>query len=314
MENPMPKVHMGKVNAYVVLIVVAVLLVINAPSPIGASSPDKALATPKATEEACTKNDVVKRLRESLTYDEFDVSYIRVQNEVVLNIWFVDPELDPKAAGASIKKGAALAISDAALMTQQIVSADPCIGELFSYINPIVVDKGYNGWLSGTITPSNVPSNAKPNSTEMQKFEKSIKLGYSRQDKTAVVKKAPKGSCTWAEARKDMLSNQFSPDDPLHSFTYVLDGNGINVYAEFDLTPEIVSNKQMLIALITADTMNVLIPLRCLNPVPDHIYVQVVDINGNYLLVGRMPPDVINEKDAGTVLGKFEVLINGLTK
>lgn len=115
---------------------------------------------PSAT-PSCEVNQVLARLKSIHTYDEIVINYqvVRAAERVsLLNVWFVDPEIDPQASGAKLKESAVLAVRHTAALAHQHATADPCVSTMAAIINPFAVDRNYNGWFSGNIPPSALPA------------------------------------------------------------------------------------------------------------------------------------------------------------
>jgi hypothetical protein len=260
-------------------------------------------ATETATDSAaCNKNQVIAHLKTLITYKEFDITYAGTDQFTALNIWFVDPQLDPNAKTKDILLNAALALHDAAALIQQFVVSDACITTLFDFANPIVVDSHYNGWLSATtVLLSKSVTSPQTGEEGIQAIQKSFKTDFLRDKPAAVFGPAPKNSCTWATVYQNLFTRQFNPKDQLYSFMYILDPTGVNVYVEFDADASLLGSSAAQKAVILADLMDALIEIKCLYPVPDRIIVQAVDANGKYVMLGELPPSALKTSDPSVV-------------
>ncbi|MBI5081887.1 MAG: hypothetical protein HZB17_11350, partial [Chloroflexi bacterium] len=59
---------------------------------------------PPTATPSCPVNPFLKSLKPLIAYAEFDLTYNVILNNRVLNIWFVEPKIDPNAVGDQIAK------------------------------------------------------------------------------------------------------------------------------------------------------------------------------------------------------------------
>jgi hypothetical protein len=240
--------------------------------------------TPRASNTPnCYAEGILAQIRSSITYEEFVVTYniLQIQGRMAsLVIWFVDPEIDPSARGSEIEQNSKLAREHAAIISNQINAENYCVASLFNVINPIVVDRNYNGWFSGEIQPSKLIDENEPSPEQILKIENEFKIGYLRNNPTGVFAEAPTGSCAWKEANAN-LHNHFASTRENVGFYFVLDDEGANVWAQWDGPTDLI--------LMSASLLNVTMELECLYPRPDRVIVIIVDENGIVGLIGVIP-------------------------
>jgi hypothetical protein len=253
--------------------------------------PPPATATPLP----CPVNPFLKSLKPLIAYVEFDLTYNVILNNRALNIWFVEPKIDPNASGDQIAKNASLAQVSAAAVSAKLATGDAkCLSAMVSVINPIVVDRNYNGWFSGIIKLSDASANVPP-----ENKVSAFAVSYLRTKPAAPASAAPAQSCKWTEARAKMQKH-FAPTRENVGFEFVIDETGINVYAQWDGEVDVT----MIPALL-----NVALELRCLHPPIDQLVVIVVDANGKINLIGQTPGSAVRSSNyANDVPNQFKIL------
>jgi hypothetical protein len=227
----------------------------------------------------CNADQTLKNLKQTVTYEEFVVLYQKLQDTSFLVIWFIDPEINPSAKENEISENAQLAIRHAFILSQQLKGSDDCVNRLFNFINPVVVDKNYNGWFSGQVSPSDLPATLPTDDQQLAEYSKLFQTGYLRSKTTAKISSAPAGSCAWQEAKKN-IQNHFSPDRENVAFYFVLDDEGVNVWAQWDSEPEFLQLN------LPASILNIAMEIDCLFPKPDRIIFDAVDQEGEIHVYG----------------------------
>jgi hypothetical protein len=238
---------------------------------------------------------MLKSLKPLVTYTEFDLTYNVILNTRALNIWYVEPKIDPNASGDQIAKNAALAQLSAAAVSAQLATGDArCLGAMVDVINPIVVDRNYNGWFSGTIKLSDAHANLPPEN-KVNVFT----VSYLRTKPTILPAAAPAQSCKWIDARAKMQKH-FAPARENVGFEFVIDETGINAYAQWDGEVDVT----MIPALL-----NVALELRCMHPPIDQLVVIVVNADGKINLIGQTPGSAVRSANyASDVPNQFKIL------
>lgn len=259
---------------------------------------------PTAASLDCNADKLLANLKSLIPYKEFEVNYsnFSIIDVSALNVWFVDPQIEPSAKGRDIEKNAALAIHNAAILSHKLVNSDKCIAKLFKNgINPVVVDRNYNGWFAGMISISSLPSTRNPSDKDLKAVEDAFKTQYLRKVPTQPVTSASNGSCTWPELHAN-IQRHFSTEQPNTSFYLVHDEGGVVVYAQWVVPSGF--NDKTTFAFSVASVQNVLVELSCLHPPVDVLVATGVDNTGDLKFLGRMKHDDIQKQD----IEKLQVL------
>lgn len=254
--------------------------------------PPPLTATPTSS---CPLNQMLKSLKPLIAYAEFDLTYNVFLNNRALNIWFVEPKIDPNASGDQIAKNVALAQLSAAAVSAKLASGDAkCLSSMVGVINPIVVDRNYNGWFSGIIKLSDANANVPP-----ENKVNAFTVSYLRTKPATFASAAPAQSCKWTDARAKMQKH-FAPTRENVGFEFVIDETGINVYAQWDGEIDLT----MLPALL-----NVALEAQCVHPPIDQLVVIVVDADGKINLIGQTPGSAVRSPNyANDVPNQFKIL------
>ena len=248
----------------------------------------------------CQVDSIVARARDAVPYAEFSVLTNRVLDFSFLNIWFVDTSLDPLASGSAIDDNVSVAEDHAIQLAHQLLAGDYCIADEFDVMNPIVVDRDYNGWLSVNFEAQTLAQHEVLDGIIMESIKREMAVGYARQVTTDPRGRqaAPGGSCSWSQAL-DGLWTHFSRERMNVGFYMVIDETGINVYAQWDGPTD---------ALMYASLANVGMELVCLHPAIESLNVTIVDEGGNIKLIGRVAGHIVRANDTGALIGGFEIL------
>jgi hypothetical protein len=259
--------------------------------PTATSTPTPSLTPTLAL--TCHTDEILKKLKSKITYDEFTLLYNEQNGKSTLVFWFVDPEIDPGATGDKIIENANRAIQAGVKVSLQLKSADGCVSGL-DLINPIVVDKNYNGWYSGQIAPRDLPDEEPSNPQQLDDLGKLFEVGFLRDQLADPTSTAPAGSCNWKNANEN-LHNHFASDRENVGFQFVLDGTGTNVWAQWDV-PQDYSEMMILPSI-----MNVAQETKCLWPKPDRLIFIVVNENGTIVTIGILPQPGLQKMDLNAV-------------
>jgi hypothetical protein len=243
----------------------------------------------------CPVNPFLKSLKPLIAYAEFDLTYNVILNNRALNIWFVEPKIDPNASGDQIAKNASLAQVSAAAVSAKLATGDAkCLSAMVSVINPTVVDRNYNGWFSGIIKLSDAVANLPPEN-KVSAFTAS----YLRTKPTTPPSAAPAQSCKWTDARAKMQKH-FAPTRENVGFEFVIDETGINAYAQWDGDVDMTMIPSLL---------NVALESRCVHPPIDQLVVILVDGDGKINIIGQTPGSAVRSQNyANDVPNQFKIL------
>jgi len=248
----------------------------------------------------CTSESVLLTLRNSEPLkellSEFTVDYSTSSGTSYLNIWFVDPNIQPGTSSEDLEENNWTALLHASTISIYAVTLDPCIKSVFDRINPVVVDQGYNGWFSGSVAASLLPETYEPGEEEISEVAEAFEVVYIRQSLPAIPGAPPTGSCNWPEA-KDRMHLHFDQARPNVDFYFVGDEVSRKVTVQWDGS---VTEKKD-IGVIYASITNVAQEIRCLYPVPDYLYIMVHDSSGTIIWMGRLPSAGIQALDLNQV-------------
>jgi hypothetical protein len=237
---------------------------------------------------ACSVESVLNTLRNSDIlpgyFPEYSVNQSRAAGVSYLNIWYVDPAIDLDVNSENLKENLFSARVSASIITIAAQANDPCTALVFDRINPVVVDRAYNGWFSASIPVSLVPENFPPSAQEGVDVVNAFDVVYYRQVAPASILAAPTGSCSWPET-KERLQTHFDPSRSNVDFYFVGDEVSRKVTAQWDgsiNTPEDFDD-------IYETMISTAQELDCLYPAPDFLDVMVLEGDGNMVFYGRLP-------------------------
>lgn len=236
----------------------------------------------------CNADQTILNLREKISYDESVILYNTIQGESFLVVWFVDPNINPMPKESEISQNATLAFADALILSQQVNADNECVGKLFDKVSTIVVDTNYNGWLSGQISVKNLPSSVQTDENQLYEIAKSYEVGYYRDRVTT----PSIATCSWKDA-KQKIQNHFSTERTNIGFYFVLDNEGVNVWAQWDSDPA------SLQVNIPPSLLNIAMEIDCLSP--DRIVFDVVDNTGEMQVIGMWNWSDAKNQDIGKV-------------
>jgi hypothetical protein len=242
----------------------------------------------------CNVDQTLKELKQVIDYDEFALLYQKIQGLSILVVWFVDPELDEAVNESELTSNTQLAVQHAFLLNQKMKAFDNCIERLFSFINPIVVDKNYNGWFSGQIVPTDLPVEAPASDEELNTYTKLYQIGYLRTNLTTKQGTPPSGSCSWPDTRTK-IQNHFAAERENVAFHFVIDETGVNIWAQWDSPEEILQLN------LPASLLNIALELDCLYPEPDRIIFDVIDETGEIRVYGVWEQADMKNQNLGNV-------------
>jgi len=220
-------------------------------------------------------------MRLKLKFADLDMAvlYNTINGVSSLAVWFVDPDINPSAGAGELAENGKLAMRDALALAAKMSASDPCIGQLFQQINPIVVDTGYNGWFSGQISPRDLPGSDVTDEEALDARAEKFDIGFLRDKLTAKATVAPVGTCSWKEAKAGAKMH-FAPTRQNIAFFLVQDDMGVNVWAQWDTKAEYLQYD------LPASILNIAMEMECLHPQPDRIIFEIVDESGEMLFTG----------------------------
>lgn len=272
----------------------------GAPSPTSPTS-DNPTADSGPELSDCEPDDLVDALQASVPYEEFSLSQNVIDEVRNLNLWFVDPSLDPLAQGGDVARNAALARLDAVRVSHILEHGDECIAITFAGLTSTVVDRDYNVWFSGQISPEDLPQTGNPPASELEAASEGFVVGYARTGETSSSSRPPSdaGACSWPEVREGLRSH-FEPGQQNLAFYLVIDDGGVNVWAQWEGPEDEEAFFRDVLALRSE--------LSCLYPPLDTFWGILVDGTGETFLVVAAPGDAIREANDADLLSQLEVV------
>jgi hypothetical protein len=265
-------------------------------------SASAATAVPGQVEvPGCGPNDLVDALRPLVPFSESSLSENSLDGVRNLNIWFVDPALDPLAAGGAIAENTALARLHATRMAHLLNRASECVAAVFAGITTIAVDRDYNVWFSGQIVPASLPQAANPSDGDLGPAVQAFTVGYSRTGETSsgIRPGAETGACLWPEARERLLSH-FAEGRQNLAFYMSIDDDGVNVWAQWDGPADF--------DVLQADLLGLRPELACLYPGLDTFWIVYLDSTGTTQLVLAAAGDVVRDSSDEDFINQLEII------
>lgn len=249
----------------------------------------------------CEPNDIVEALAPLVPYEEFSLSQNSLEGVRNLNIWFVDPELDPRASGEAIGENVKVARLDAARLAHLLNQGSGCLSTAFEGITALVVDREYNSWFTGYIVPASLPQGEDPSDSDLETAAGTFTVGYLRSSETTSSSRPSAGpeACLWPEARERLLGH-FDAGRSNLAFYISIDDGGVNVWGQWDGPPEF--------DLLQADLLALRAELGCLYPAVDSFWTIYVDGAGTTQLVLAVAGDVLRESPDEDFINQLEII------
>jgi hypothetical protein len=155
---------------------------------------------------ACDETVALMQAREYLAGYESSVSWYKSDESKYLRFWVVSTELDPGSTEQdAITANAELAALESARLSDEIYRECSCAKEVFTHLNPMIVDSAYNSWYSSNFGVELFPL---PDNPSQEDYVELLDLN----PETAYVRTAapfasgsetpPDGACTWSELRE----------------------------------------------------------------------------------------------------------------
>jgi hypothetical protein len=274
-----------------------------------ATSAPENLSTPaqpagSATSAACDPAQFLMNLKSVVPYTQVSLSHNVVQGVHYLNLWLVDPDLDPLAEGQAIADNQVAGRTVAARMGIALAMANPCVAQTFGRMLIIVVDKDYNTWYSGDIAPKDASVSGEATDAALVTVSKAFVDSYARSQPTQSIGRAdpPQGACNWAQAR-DNLQSKFGPSTATRAFYFVIDKDGANVWAQWE-GPD----PSKMPDTFVQGTVSVAEQLKCLYPSIDTLWLIYVDPAGKAQLIAAAPGSAVQAADLSGLPGQLQIL------
>jgi len=229
-------------------------------------------STPSTNPNAsvCDVDVVLANLKSvvEFSYSEYEIDFNVVYGISSLAVWFVDPTIDHEATTDSVFDNFVIAGNSGMALSIQLVESDDCVSELFTHVNPIVVDQNYNGWFSGNIPISAINEYIAGNVAEGSLIDSLEEGAFFRRIPPQPSTPAPDGSCTLVEAR-DKILNHFDPDFYNVSLQLIVQEYGeTKFYTQWEGKGNEIN---------VAEMFNVALEIDCLYPEIDLMVITFVD-------------------------------------
>jgi hypothetical protein len=249
----------------------------------------------------CEPGELVDALQASVPYEEFSLSQNVIDEVRNLNVWFVDPALDPLAQGGEVEENTALARFHAAQVSDTLEQMDECVAVTFVGLVGTVVDRDYNVWFSGQVSPEDLPQTENPSDADLEAAGESFVVIYARAEETSSSSRPPSaaGACSWPEVRQG-LRTHFEEGEQNLAFYLAIDDGGVNVWAQWEGPEDQEAFFRDILALRSE--------LSCLYPPLDTFWGILVDDRGETFLVVAAPGDAVREANDADLLSRLEVV------
>lgn len=248
----------------------------------------------KTKAPSCDADQTLKKLKSQIVFDESVLLQYKLFGISYLVAWFVDPEINQAATEGQLAENNELAMHHALILGQELNASDACVSRLFEKISIIVVDKNYNGWFSGEIGPTNLPSTIQLEEEQLDELSSMFEVGYLRNSAPEIMGSAPSGRCDWITA-KENIHNHFSSKRENVGFYLVNDETGVNVWTQWDSPPG------MLMLNLPTSALNIALELDCLFPEPERIVFVIVDETGDVQIIGAWDWESAKNQDLNQI-------------
>lgn len=246
------------------------------PTPLPPASTPTPVPTVPPTLIPPTSIPVCRPSAEDFPYEQFVFTQYILKGSRTLNVWFVNPNIDPQEADFAANLSYATISSLEAVF--YLLAADPCVAELFDTINPIVVDANYNTWFAGVLDPAALSGElaAGDNNALLSAFEQVYAISAPPEPPAP----RPEFACDWSTAQ-DNIWQHFSTARQQVGFYFIIDQDGATVWAQWDGPTDL--------GAVAANLFNITTELGCLHPRPDNLLIIIVDQDANANLIAVIP-------------------------
>jgi hypothetical protein len=255
-----------------------------------------AACTPSAPrDDVCpSRIEILEKLEDIIPYEEYSLTFNTSEEGSAFTLWLVNPSLNSHME-EGLRDAIAKALLEATAVVHQMYKEDVCVGELFDFVNVIIVDPDYVGVFSGVLKLENMPDSEVLSEDELVALVTSFEVDYRLREPMEAFALPPGTMCTWKETREKIARN-FSVSNPNVNFFFVYDALGSTVWAQFLGLLEGETR-----GFATLKVKEIINDLDCLYPAANKINTIVVDGEGKVLLVGSISQ--AKEPSADTVNG-----------
>ncbi|MEN6435937.1 MAG: hypothetical protein ABFD58_08980 [Anaerolineaceae bacterium] len=246
-------------------------------TPLPTNTPSPTITLTQTATQDCSVGNTIENLRRIIPYETYYLSYYSFMGVRFLLYWMVDPAIDPMASTVELKNNFNLGVKHSMELAQKMIREDACIPYLFDVVNPVVVDKYYNGWFSGVFNIKDIPLSELTESDITKLMEFAIDKGMWQRTAITKVREIPSDSCTWNEVLGN-VSRHFYNENNLTFYSLVADNLGVTFTVQTQARDDVDS----IVAY-----MNVAREVTCLKPAVEVIIIVLVDETGEYMDVKR---------------------------
>jgi hypothetical protein len=205
-----------------------------------------------------------------------------------LVVWAVIPDLEPEVDEAGFEAQMEFAVEAATQISRDIVVAHPCVSERYDRINPIIVDRRYRAWFSGSIAPGLLNGAQAAGGDGLLDLAGAYEVGYLLDTppgmSAAASSPALEGACAWPDVLQG-VGRHVDLIPGVEGLYLVVDKIGVNVWAQWIGERDFDREAPKLVQIAAE--------LRCLHPAPDWLWYQVVDAGGRVHTLGRVPGEAL---------------------
>lgn len=228
----------------------------------------------------CSANEVIEELKKEIPYEEFTLTYNSIEGGRHLFFWIVDPSLALTQKDEALEINLESAIQHSIELSHKLKQANICTAYLFATINPIVVDKNYNKWFSGTIDVRDLPAHSQLTEKDIRWAKDAIMnlRGVWQRQTVIDLQQVSVNSCDWNEVQKH-LSMYFSSSS-LNAYYVFADNDHKTFTVQHQVTDK---NEESVVFPNVGEAVS------CFQPSIDTIMIILVDEKGNILSKKQIP-------------------------
>ena len=276
----------------------------NTPTPTPTSTPTNTPTptyTPTVTATptpACDEQIALMQARNFLSDYESAVNWHKYGGRTILRYWVVSPELHPEwTEQGKIFENTGVAAYEIVRIADEMVKECPCIREVFTHLNPLIVDSAYNRWYSTTFPLSSLPLPDEPSSDDyLNLLHASANEEYMRVSAppSQNFTNPPQDACSWPELR-EAIEWHFGdmPRVGNDAFFLVLNDDRVEIKAYVMSMRVLRDNFDSEVAMTLS---NILLEVDCAYPPVDVIQLTMIDeITGEVLSYSELPVDALTD-------------------
>ena len=263
----------------------------------------------------CDLAEVLPRVDDWLAGSEYEADYLTINHQLALSIWLVDRDIDPTATNQTLSVNAHHALLTGLQMAHRMVTDIPCARKLFDAVNPMIVDRDYNGWYIDVI-----PMIAIPNASTVTDdllissiAQNGLQIAYLRRSPPAphaIVD--PGSSCTWADARSQIMSIFGGARRNVSAYLIVgyqaIPGSAGREPVYTQVQWDVSAPAELEQAAVLAVLQQLAASVACLTPPVDRLETFVVDAQGRVMVYALVPGTLIHANPVSLNPSQFTLI------